>query len=311
MIEDSHFVPAPQADLETERPARVLGVLMIIWGLIITGAALFIYRVGGSVHPVLLLGPSILISGVLVMRWHSAAMGLYFLGLVGTCVWTAAMDTLPVAIGGFIFFGLIGLMVAKRRFSILAGCLIVLSCLGFLAPFLIAGMLKPPKVEWRDFRPAQGLFTVKMPSEPITHDPQVDHIASYTMTKYPYESLIGGQGATLYIVVDFSPALSTENMSYEKMLDAELSGLVTRTSSTLVSKRNITVNGYPGLEFEMRPREKLALASPKCFGKIFMNSEHLYMMGITASESSELLAGKDDFLNPTISYRSANTQPAR
>lgn len=300
-------LPALQAD----QPPRVLGVLMIIWGVIITGAALFMYKVGGSMHPVIVAGPMISISGILVMRGHSAAMGLYFLGLIGTGVWSAATESLPFAIGGFVFFGLIGLMVAKRRFPILAGSLIVLSCLGFLAPFLIAGMTKPGKVAWRDFRPAHGLFTVKMPSEPIAHEPNVERIGPYTMTNHPYESLIRGQGSALYVILDFSPPLSTEKMSYETMLDAELNALVKRTSSTLVSKHGITVNGYPGMEFELKPPEKLALASPKCFGKIFMNSEHLYMMGITASEGSELLAGKDDFLNPTFSYRSANTQPVR
>jgi len=34
-------------------------------------------------------------------------------------------------------------------------------------------------------------------------------------------------------------------------------------------------------------------------------------MGITASEASDLLAGKDDFLNPTLSYRAAVTQSSR
>jgi hypothetical protein len=300
-------LPAVQQD----RPARVLGLLMIVWGVVIFGAALFIFRVGGSVDPLLLGGPVILVSGILVMRGHSAAMGLYFLGLVGMCVWAAVTESVPVAISSFIFPGLVGLMVAKRRFPILAGFLIVLSCLAFLAPFLIASMLKPGKVAWQDFRPAQGVFTVKMPSPPIAGDPSIEHVASYTMTNHRYESPVRGQGSALYVVVDFSPALSTEKMSYEQMLDAELSEVVTRTSSTLISKRSMTVNEYPGLEFEMKPPENLGLSSPKMFGKIFMYSEHLYMMGITGSEGSALLAGKDDFLNPTLSYRSANTQPAR
>ena len=71
------------------------------------------------------------------------------------------------------------------------------------------------------------------------------------MTNHQYESLIRGQGSTLYVVVDFSPAISTEGISYEEMLDAELNGMMKRTSSTLISKRSITVNGYTGLEFEI------------------------------------------------------------
>jgi len=71
---------------------------MIIWGVVILGAGLFILRVGGSVDPVLLGGPVILISGILVMRGQPAAMRLYFLGLVGMCVWLAVAKSVPVAI---------------------------------------------------------------------------------------------------------------------------------------------------------------------------------------------------------------------
>lgn len=311
IVDESPFLPGPQHNFETEKPARVLGLLMMIWGLLITVAGLFLYTVGGIVDPVLLGGPVILVSGILVMRGQSAAMGLYFVGLAGMLLWSAATKGVPVAIATLIFPALVGLMVAKRRFPILAGSLIALSCLAFLGSFLLVGMLKPGKVAWQDFRPAQGLFTVKMPSAPVAHDPLVERVGAYTMTNHPYESQVRGQGSTLYIVIDFSPALSTERMSYEQMLEAELSGLVKRTSSTLVSKHAVTVNGYSALEFELRPPAKLALASPRTFGKIFMNSEHLYLMGITASEGSELLAGKDDFLNPAFSYRAATTQSAR
>lgn len=283
---------------------------MIIWGALMLSGGLFLLKYG-MVEAALIGGPMVLISGILVIRGHSAAVGLYFLGVVGMCVWVAVTKSVPFAIGSFIFPGLIGLLVAKRRMPVLAGFLILLSSVAMLAPFVIAGTLRPAQVAWRDFRPAQGLFSVKMPSEPIARDPIVGKIAAYTMTRHPYESLIPGQRSTMYVVVDFSPALSIEGVSYDKMLEAELTALVTRTSSTLVSKRSVKVNGYSGLEFELRPPENLTLSSSKNFGKIFMNSEHLYLLGITASESSELLAGKDDFLNPTFTYRSASTQPGR
>jgi len=294
-----------------DQPPRALAFLMIIWGVLVLGAGLYLYRVGGIVDPLLLGGPAILVSGILVMRGHPAASGLYFLGVIGMCVWMAVTKNLPLAIGSFCFTGLIGLLVARRRLPVLAGFLMVLSCLAMLGTFMIGSvLLKPGKVAWQDFRPAQGLFTVKMPSEPIARDPQVKQFGPYTFTKHMYESYINGQGGAIYVVTDFSPVLSVQGVSYDQMLDAELSNLVTATSSTLVTKRSVTVNGYTGLEYEVKPPEKLALSSPKAFGKIFMNSEHLYVMQITASESSELLAGKDDFLNPTFSYRSANTQPA-
>jgi len=52
----------------------------------------------------------------------------------------------------------------------------------------------------------------------------------------------------------------------------------------------------------MKPPDNLALKSPKTFVKLFMNSDQLYVMQITASQTSELLAGKDMFLTPHFSY---------
>ena len=68
-----------------------------------------------------------------------------------------------------------------------------------MAPFLIAGLLKPGRVAWQDFRPAQGLFTVKMRAEPIAHDSKVERVGSYTITNHPSESLLSQNRALTFI----------------------------------------------------------------------------------------------------------------
>lgn len=302
--ESPNVEPAWQSRVEAEKPSRVLGLLLIVWGVLLCATGLILFAYSGITHAVLVGGPIIAVSGILVMGGRRAGVYLYFLSVAIMAVWLAKTQSLPLAIGSSIWQGLIGLLVAKRRFPILAGLLILISCLSLLAPFIIAGLLKhEQKVAWREFRPSHGLFSVNMPADPIAQNPVVMNIQKYTMTKNCYESTIARQGGVVYCVADFSPPISVEKVTYEKMLEAELDNLVGSSRSILASKQSTTVNGYPGLEFEMKPPENVALRSPKNFGKIFMNSDHYYFLMITASEGSELLAGKDGFLNPSLSYR--------
>jgi hypothetical protein len=304
MNEADDFMPPMQPAFQGEKPPTVLGFLMIVWGVILLAAGLYVLSFG-PVTPALVGGPAIAISGILLMRDRAGAIGIYFLGVVVMCVWLSATNNVLGAAGSFIFSGLIGLLVAKRRVPILAGILIVFSCLALIGAMMIPGLLLPQKVAWQDFRPSQGLFTVKMPSEPGAPESIVQQRGSYSMTKHLYQSQIAGQGSAMYVVVDFSPALPTERASYQDMLEAEVTNIVNGSSSALVSKQTTTVSGYPAIEFEMRPPENLALKDPKCFVKMFMNSEHLYVLQITATQSSELLAGKEIFFNPEFSYRSS------
>ena len=190
-----------------------------------------------------------------------------------------------------------------RRYPVLAGLLIVLSCVLVIGTFAAIGMLRRhSRVSWRSFRPEQTFFTVQMPSEPIVRDPIVSQHGPYMLTKRIYESRITGQGAAVYIIVNYMPAIPTDRVSYEEMLEAELNAAAAVTSSTVVSKQSITVSRYKGLEAELKPPANLALKSPKTFIKLFMNSDQLYVMQITATQKSELLAGKDIFLTPQFSY---------
>jgi len=88
--------------------------------------------------------------------------------------------------------------------------------------FHYRGVVKAgPEVAWREFRPSHGLFSVNMPADPIAQNPVVMNIQKYTMTKTCYESTIARQGGVVYCVADFSPPISVEKVSYEKMLEAD------------------------------------------------------------------------------------------
>jgi hypothetical protein len=205
-----------------------------------------------------------------------------------------------LAVSVFLYTGLVGLLVAKRRLRILAGFMMTFSCLALVAAVAIPAILRAnTKVTWRDFQPPHGQFTIKMPTTPTAREVRNEVPGGYTIRRYLYESIIPGQGTAQYVVVDYSPALAVADTdSYERLLQLELNAMAARTSSTVLSKRTVNINGCTGIEFEMKPPANLALKSPRTFGRLFMNAEHLYMMHLTASDSSELLASKEMFFGP-------------
>jgi hypothetical protein len=196
---------------------------------------------------------------------------------------------------------LIGLMVTKRRWPVLAGGLMVLSSLAFIGAMLLGVLIMTPqKIAWRSFQPPVGNFTLQMPAEPVAKAPIVQHVAGYTMTKHPYQAKVWGQGEAGYIVIEYSPALpALDSSGYERFLDAELDNLVKNTNSTLISKQPLACHGYPGLSFEIKPpANPSGRTTPRMIGRMFMNADYLYVMQIVASDSSELMANSIKFLDP-------------
>jgi hypothetical protein len=311
-LESSGATELTMPVFEQKKPATALGVLMIIWGVLMSAAGLFILSFGPVSH-VLVLGPAIIISGIFVMRGRQRPTVLYFLGVLVMLFWVSAEGKAFLGIGGALFAGLIGLLITKRRFPILAGFLIVFSCLAIIGAMLLPTLMMPAKVGWRNFQPPQGSFTLQMPSEPIARQTKVEHLNGYTLTKHIYESRVRGQGAALYVVVEFTPALSLSEPSfYEKILDAELTALLNTTNSTLVSKyKEVAFSDCLGIRYEVKPPANLDLEKPRSLGRIFMNSDHLYLMHFTASERSELMANSAYFLNPVPSNQLVGAQAQR
>jgi hypothetical protein len=158
------------------------------------------------------------------------------------------------------------------------------------------------KVSWQEFRPSGAVVRVMMPKAPVAHEPIKQMMSFGSITNHMYTSTIRGQGSAVLMVVDFSVDLSSAEDRYDSLLDQELNSLVKRTNSTLVNKQPIVVGGKPGLQFEMKPPSNYELPAARTFGKFFLANNQLYLLGITASEDSELFSTRETFLNPANSY---------
>ena len=153
------------------------------------------------------------------------------------------------------------------------------------------------KCEWTEFRPDDTQFTVTMPGKPTKVNPRTLPELQ-PVVQHSFTSEVTGQGAAAFVFFDF--AEPRDMSKSEQMLNSVLDGALKNSESTLISKKLITYYGMAGLEFECVPPLKTFEKPARGYGKVFLNSNRIYELFIAGVEDSELLAGKDRFLNPQL-----------
>lgn len=184
----------------------------------------------------------------------------------------------------------------KTGFPFLKVCVIALVVMSALVTFYVIGHLKTAAITWREFRPSESEMTFIIPGEPKAYDPVVTPTMMGSIKNNMYESVVAGQGSVALCVVQY-PRTLPEGYLVDTVLNGELDGALKRTNSTLISKRNITVGGYSGLEFEVAPPSNLTPRIERGFGRLVQTPDRLYMLLILPKEGSTLFKDKDKFLS--------------
>lgn len=183
--------------------------------------------------------------------------------------------------------------------KVLAGAGVVVIVLAIVGAVAIGNLVRYRKVKWIEYRPDGLDFTVMMPSKPTRLEPIVTPLATGNMSNHRHVSGVAGQGTVMLCYVNYTGTLLEMEQAAEA-LDAELDSFLQRTNATLISKKSITYQGMPGLDFEISPPDNTGPKISRSYGKMFMTPSRFYFLSITATEDSDLFAGKDKFLNPKI-----------
>ena len=154
------------------------------------------------------------------------------------------------------------------------------------------------KCEWTEYRLAGSDFTVTMPGKPSPVRPDDIPPEVKALSGHIVISEVANQGVATFAFVD-SPN-QVDISKAEETLNRAVNGSLEKTKSRLISKTSVTVYGMPGVEFECEPPPDTFRKPGHAYGKYFINSSRLYMLFIAGTEGSEVLAGKDKFLNPKL-----------
>lgn len=187
----------------------------------------------------------------------------------------------------------------QSRFPILKGFAIVAVVLAVFAGVLWLGMgfiRGGAKIQWSEYHPDGLPITVMMPNTPVRLGPVVTSIpGGGTMSQHQYTSTVAGQGAAMFSFADVRGAF-LNRADMPRYSEAALQGLLPHLNAALVSKTPIEFQGMPGLEFEIKSLDD----DERGYGKLFVSPTRMYVLIIAGHEGTNLMAGKDQFLNPQI-----------
>jgi hypothetical protein len=122
-----------------------------------------------------------------------------------------------------------------------------------------------------------------------------------SIQKIVYQSEVDG-GEARFSIIEAPKELSFNDQALTEFLNEELS----TTKSTLVSKRDITLGGYSGVEFEARTDLNDDRPPQPSFGKLFIVGKRMYVLKLFGfEENNKLLREREKFLNPRLRLLSA------
>jgi hypothetical protein len=142
---------------------------------------------------------------------------------------------------------------------------------------------------WQEYASPDGSFTILMPNHPM-ETVQSQSTPAGEIQMHISGVNMGQNGAYLIAYADYPGNFS--KLPSQELLDAGAQGAVSRSGATLVSKKNITLDGYPGVELELLPPAGEGLDGGHARARIYWAAPRLYIMftGVSKSESQTTMA---------------------
>lgn len=133
-----------------------------------------------------------------------------------------------------------------------------------------------PQVEWRPFCSAEGQFAIDMPGNPKINV----ETFSTQITAHTYRSILKNKdNKETYLLQHFElDELRLSNSNIRITLHTAVDFFVVGANAKLLQVRDISLDGYPGKEFEFQP---LSPKEPVGIGQVFLVDRRVY--GLIAS----------------------------
>ena len=172
---------------------------------------------------------------------------------------------------------------------------LLLKCIVFLVALTITSALggKPP--EWREYVSQDGGFTVQMPSEPEVRIDQIDSKVGPVFMHSLYAKL-EGNGSCTSIYFDYSEYELT--MPVAAFLDHAVKMFLEKFDSTLISKKEISLDGYEGVEVESTPNGTSTRRPIRSTTRLYWvpDKKYVYVNHVVGIESGTLYTQRSRFL---------------
>ncbi|MDT4898782.1 MAG: hypothetical protein QOH25_3859 [Acidobacteriota bacterium] len=136
---------------------------------------------------------------------------------------------------------------------------------------------------WQEYKPQDDSFAIEMPGKPSESvQRQSTPAGEYQM--HLAMAIYNQNGAFVIGYADYPSNYSS--VPAQQLLDLASQGALSKSSATLVSKRNISLHGYPGLELEMLPPGNMP-GGGRIVTRIYWAAPRIYILFGGGPKSSE------------------------
>jgi hypothetical protein len=171
---------------------------------------------------------------------------------------------------------------------LLCGAVAVAAGLGFLWKFN-----KPAAASgtWQEYKAPDNSFTISMPTKPVESAQSLPnntkmHVLTGNMDRNGFYGLA---------YADYK--MDTSKVPDSLLLDGAAQGAASNSGAKIVSKKSITLDGYPGLELDMEVPPDKAPGGGRVACRIIWVAPRIYIIAAGGPESSDVYATRVKFLD--------------
>lgn len=152
----------------------------------------------------------------------------------------------------------------------------------------------PSITGWQEYTSEDGSFTVQMPTKPYESE-ESQQTATGQLQMHVMMGSMQEKGIYFVTYTDY-PNVSN-NLSTKMLLDFAAQGMVNNSGTTMLSKKEITLDGLQGIEVEMDVPSSKILGGGKATCRIYWASPRIYILFVGGSTSSGIYESRSKFLD--------------
>ncbi|MBA2733794.1 MAG: hypothetical protein H0U54_12985 [Acidobacteria bacterium] len=143
---------------------------------------------------------------------------------------------------------------------------------------------------WQEYKSQDDSFRVEMPVKPIE---RINSQMTPTAGELQTHVMMGNQRQGVYVIAYTDYPDDTVDISF----DSAAQEAVENAGGTLVSKKSVSLDGYPGMEIEMVISPDRIRGGGRGICRIYWAAPRLYFVYIGAAESSDVYNTRTKFLD--------------
>ena len=168
-------------------------------------------------------------------------------------------------------------------FALFGVAVLIAAGIGILWKFGHKQTLASANSGWQEYKSQDEAFTIQMPGKPSESvQRQSTPAGEYQM--HVAMAIHNQQSAFITAYADYPS--NFKDIPAQSLLDLASQGALSRSSATLVSKKNISLDGYPGLELEMLPPGNMP-GGGRLVTRIYWAAPRIYILFGGGPKSSE------------------------